>query len=70
MPIPAELKEEMQDLSEEITDLMDALEELREDALDEMEESASPGIREAIDRMDKALRALGEAADALDTDEE
>ncbi len=70
MAIPESLREEMQDLSEEITDLMDEVEELREDALDEMEESPHPDMQAAIRRIDLALRALGEAADALNPDEE
>ena len=60
----------MQAISDEIADLMDELEELREDALDRLEAGGDPGIREGITRIDIALNALCEAADALDTDEE
>ena len=70
MPVPEDLRQDMQDFADEITDLMDELEEMREDALDALEASADPGVQAAIGRMDQALRALGEAADALDADGE
>ena len=69
-PIPKDLREDMQAISDEIADLMDELEELREDALDRLEACSDPGIREAITRIDIALGSMEEAADALEADED
>lgn len=60
-------RRDLAQILEGLDDLMSDLEDVRDDAQDCLEENADLSIRLDMARMDAALKKLGEAADALES---
>ena len=61
---------EVAGMAEELNELMADLEDIRDEVQDQADEEESAEKRADIERMDKALKLLSEAADLLENGEE
>ncbi len=68
--IPTGYRADMADLAEGLNDLMADLEDIRDEAQEQLEGKENDTIREDIRRMDEAIKKLSEAADLLEQDDE
>lgn len=60
---------DLADLAEGLGDLMADLEDIREDALEQLANDNNEEVQRDIARMDAALKALAEAADQLEDED-
>ena len=60
---------DLADLAEGLGDLMADLEDIREDALEQLANDNKEEVQRDIARMDAALKALAEAADQLEDED-